>query len=579
MANVLKMAKVHAIVGLLELKWSYRRIAKEVGVDRDTVKRYDRLRRERDSNPAIATAGSNPADHPNPAIPTAGSSPADHPNPAIPTPGFEGSSLTDLVLPASGRSPGRSSKCEPLREVIKPMLERGLSAQRIYQDITGEHGFTGSYSAVKRFVRRLGKSTPLPFRRMEAEAGVEAQVDFGTGAWIIEDGKKRRPHVLRVTLSHSRKSYSEPVFRQTTENFIRALENAFRHFGGVPKTLVIDNLKAAVTKADWFDPDLNPKVVAFARHYGTVILPTRPYTPRHKGKVESGIKYIKQNALKGRSFASLAEQRQFLLEWETHVADTRIHGTTRKQVRRMFEMERPALQPLPLEPFPFYEEGRRKVHRDGHVEVARGYYSVPPEYLSREVWVRWNSRLVRIFNQRFEQIAVHVRVPPGRFNTSWTQIADEKISAVERGAEYLLAKAARIGPGAAAWGKAMLESRGIQGVRVLQGLLALSRKHPAHLIDRASQTALATGQFRLRALRSLIEMHRGESSDALTTEHEIIRPLAEYQRLLTVSFKPFAERTVNESSTANRAETPEALRPALHPGDAPAGGGGQPTPS
>ncbi len=127
---------------------------------------------------------------------------------------------------------------------------------------------------------------------MEAEPGVEAQVDFGTGGWVLAGERRRRPHVLRVTLSHSRKSYSEPVYRQTTENFIRVRENAFRYFGGVTATLVIDNLKAAVNKADWFDPDLNPKVVEFARHYGTVILPTKPYTPRHKGKVESGIKYV-----------------------------------------------------------------------------------------------------------------------------------------------------------------------------------------------------------------------------------------------------------------------------------------------
>jgi hypothetical protein len=121
-----------------------------------------------------------------------------------------------------------------------------------------------------------------------------------------------------------------------------------------------------------FDPDLNPKVAEFARHYGTVILPTKPYTPRHKGKVESGVKYVKNNALKGRTFSSLAEQREFLVRWERDVADTRIHGTTRKQVRKMFEeVERPALKPLPREPFPFYHEGRRKVHRDGHVEVDR----------------------------------------------------------------------------------------------------------------------------------------------------------------------------------------------------------------
>lgn len=576
MANLLKMAKVHAIIGLLEQGWSYRRIAGELGVDRETVSRYARLRRERNSKPAISTAGSNPEDTPNPAISTPGSSPPDRSKPAIPASGFGGSSLTDLVFPVSGHSRGRTSRCEPLREIITAKLESGLSAQRIFQDIAGEYGFSGSYSSVKRFVRRLGATTPLPFRRMEAEPGEEAQVDFGTGAWVITEGSKRRPHVLRVTLSHSRKSYSEPVFRQTTENFIRVLENAFRHFGGVPKTLVIDNLKAAVKKPDWFDPDLNPKVMEFAGHYGTTILPTKPYTPRHKGKVESGIKYVKQNALKGRAFSSLEEQKRFLIEWETNVADTRIHGTTKKQVRRMFESERVALLPLPAEPFPFYDEGRRKVHRDGHVEVAKGYYSVPPEYLSREVWVRWDSRLVRVFNQQFEQIAVHSRVSAGRFNTRWTHIADEKRSGVERGAEYLLSKTLRIGQDATDWAKAMLEVRGIEGVRVLQGFVGLLKKHPAHVINRASRIALQANSFRLRSLRVLIQHYAEQTSHEFVSEHEIIRPLADYQQLLTVSFKPLDKRIDDEPTTEYRSETAETLRSSFHPGGAIAGSGGQP---
>lgn len=145
-------------------------------------------------------------------------------------------------------------------------------------------------------------------------------------------------------MSHSRKGYSEAVLRQSTESLIRALENAFWHYGGVPRTLVIDNLRAAVQKADWYDPELNPKVEAFCRHYGTVILPARPYMPRHKGKVERGIGYVKGNALKGRTFGSLAEQNRHLAEWETQVAEHRIHGTTRQQVRKVFEeRERPAV--------------------------------------------------------------------------------------------------------------------------------------------------------------------------------------------------------------------------------------------
>jgi transposase len=521
MSNKLKMAKIHSIIGLLEQKWSYRRIARELDVDRDTVARYDRLR---NSKPAISTPGSEGSVDPNAAIATAGS----------------GSLLEDLIFPeASARPPGRTSLCEPFNEVIKKKLDEGLSAQRIWQDLVSENDFIGSYSSAKRFVHKIGATTPLPFRRMECEPGQEAQIDFGSGAWVFEDGKRRRPHVLRISLSHSRKSYSEPIWRQTTENFIRSLENSFRAFGGVPKTLVIDNLKAAVKNADWFDPELNPKIVEFARYYGTVILPTKPYTPRHKGKIEGGVKYVKNNALKGRIFSSLEEQRQFLTRWERDVADTRIHGTTKKQVRRVFEeVERATLQPLPLEPFPFYHEGKRKVHRDAHVEVAKGYYSVPPEYLGREVWVRWDSRLVRIFNGQFEQIAVHPRVAPGKFNTNRAHLDDRKISAVERGADYMLRKILLIGNEASLWAKAMLDNRGIEGVRVLQGFIYLSRKYPALAINQASKTALAAGLFRLRPLRELIERHYNQQDLEFAESHPIIRPLSEYQKFITTSFKP-----------------------------------------
>src|SRR6185437_2051340 len=145
-------------------------------------------------------------------------------------------------------------------------------------------------------------------------------------------------------LSHSRKGYSEVLLRQTTDAFLLGLENALWSFGGVMQRLVLDNLRAAVSRADWFDPDLNPKVRAFADYYGFALMPTRPYTPRHKGKVERGIDYVQENALKGRTFASLPEQNAYLRHWEETVADTRIHGTTRQQVGYHFqEVERPAL--------------------------------------------------------------------------------------------------------------------------------------------------------------------------------------------------------------------------------------------
>jgi len=163
---------------------------------------------------------------------------------------------------------GERSLCEPVRGVIQEKLEMGLSTQRIWQDLTAEHGFQGSYSSVKRFVRKLCRKKPLPFRRMECSPGEEAQVDFGTGAWVINScgtrDRKRRPHVFRIVLSYSRRGYSEAVWRQDTESFLRCLENAFHHFGGVPKTLVIDNLAAGTWSSIWtcsFCPPMTEKAI------------------------------------------------------------------------------------------------------------------------------------------------------------------------------------------------------------------------------------------------------------------------------------------------------------------------------
>jgi len=302
---------------------------------------------------------------------------------------------------------------------------------------------------------------------------------------------------------------------------------------------VIDNLRAAVKKVDWFEPELNPKVQSFCEHYGVVILPTRPYTPRHKGKVEKGIDYVQGNALKGRVFDSLPAENEHLLHWEATTADTRIHGTTREQVGKAFrEREKPTLGALPVEHFPFFEEGQRSVHRDGHVEVDKSYYSVPPEFVTRRVWVRWDSRVVRVFNQRMEQIAMHVKQEAGRFSTQDAHLADEKISAVERGAEYLLRKASAIGKQTECWAAELVSRRGIQSVRVLQGLLALSQKHSAEEIEKACEIAVSYGAFRLKNVRRLIDNQAAKQEELeFLQDHPIIRDLATYGELVRDSFQ------------------------------------------
>jgi transposase len=528
MANLLKMAISETIRTLHQRGWSQRRIADQLGVNRETVARHLR-RPEPDPKPAIAPTGSDQSDGaPKPAIAPIGLTEIDGVSEPASAPAGSG------TVPQP-RGSGRVSGCEPWRELITTKAGQGLSAQRIYQDLVAESGYAGSYYAVRRFVHRLEETHGLPFRRIECDPGDEAQVDFGTGAPVVgPDGKRRKTHVLRVVLSHSRKGYSEAVLRQTTDDFLRCLEDAFRHFGGVPKRLILDNLKAAVTKADWFDPELNPKVRSFGEHYGTVFLPTRPYTPRHKGKVERGVDYVQENALKGRTFTSLEEQNRFLRDWELTVADTRVHGTTRRHVGGHFtNVERARLLPLPTDPFPSFREARRAVHRDGHVEVERAYYSVPPEYLTRRVWVRWDARMVRVFNDRMEPVAVHVRHEPGRFSTLPVHIAAEKISGVERGAAWHLARARRLGPHSACWAEAVIEIRGVEGVRVLIGLLGLAERHPTAAIERACEIASSYGSYRLRTIRALIARDAPKPETmSFMSEHPMIRPLADYGRFV-----------------------------------------------
>lgn len=567
MAHRLKMVTVEAIHRLHSLGWSQRRIARELGIDRETVGTH-LSRRTSDSNPAISPAGSGgskPATFPEPPAPVGErAATADRnndtavSNPAIPPPG----SGADR----GGSKAGRRSECEPLRQQILDKLELGLSAQRIYQDLVEEHGFAASYDSVKRFVRRLGRKL-LPMRRVESGVGQEAQVDFGTGAPIVSpEGKRRRTHVFRIVLSHSRKGYCEATFRQTTDDFIACLENAFRHFGGAPRTLIIDNLKAAVKHPDWFDPELTPKLEAFCRHYGIVILPTRPRTPRHKGKIERGVGYVQDNGLKARQFATLEEQNRHLLDWEVNVADKRIHGTTRMQVGKVFlEVEKPALLPLPLERFPFFHEAQRKVSRDGHVEVAKAYYSAPPEYLSRTVWVRWDARLVRLFNDHFEQIAIHVRHEQGRFSTQAEHVPREKISGLEHGAAYLLRKIEAIGLETHQWAEAMLQARGIEGTRVLLGLIHLAGRHASAELETACKTALSYREFRLRSLRELLKRQAAEQQPLpFLEEHPLIRPLDDYARIVAAALerKPAApERFERHDWTKECLET-QQKRPA-----------------
>lgn len=522
MPNYLKMPKQQHVIALLELGWSYRRIEGETGVRRETVSRYDRRRR---ANAAKTFPGSGPSGPaalaPDGAPPTA----AD-PNAAKTFPGLEGKAAKTFAgLPARSRFTAAA-----YRTAITEKLDAGLSVQRIWQDLVEEFGYAASYESVKRFVRTIA-----PRRRavgvFHCAPGAEGQVDFFRGAPTLhaETGEWRRPWVFRLTLGHSRHGYEEAVWDQRLETFLQLHERAFRDLGGVPAVVRHDNLKAAVVRACLYDPDSHEVYLAFARHWGFTPLPTQPRRPQENGKQERSGGYVKDNALKGRRFDSLAAQNAWLRHWNRTIARLRIHGTTRRQVWTHFvETEQRALRPLAAEPFPLFSAGERTVHADGHVEVAGAFYPVPLALLGQRVRVHWDAQLVRVLHAD-TLVAVHRTVAAGTFapragETDGAPGLTRQQAFVAR----LLGQCNRVGPELRQWADAALAARGVRAIRLIQGVLHLTRRHARERVLAAVRTAHAHQQYRYATIRRLAEATPGPARPALSADDPAIRPMTQY---------------------------------------------------
>jgi transposase len=514
MPNYLKMPKKSQVLALLELGWSYRRIEAETGVRRETVSRYDSLRQ---GNPAKTYPG---ADGSPPTDLTANS--LDGESNAAKT--FAGSSANPAKTYPGAR---RRFAAAIYRQTITEKLDAGLTIQRIWQDLVEEYGYAASYQSVKRFVHTLA-----PTRRavgvFHCAPGAEGQVDFFRGAPTLDTttGEWRRPWVFRMTLGHSRHGYEEAIWDQKVETFLRLHERAFRDFGGVPHVVRHDNLKAAVVRACFFDPDSQDVYVAFAAHWGFTPLPTRPANPKENGKQERSGGYVKSNALKGRRFDSLDAHNAFLRHWNRTIARLRIHGTTRRQVWTHFvEVEQSALQPLAGDAFPFFTSGERTVHTDGHVEVGGAFYPVPLALLGQKLRVRTDAYLVRVFHGD-ALIAVHRRVAAGVFapRAGEADASTRQQAYVDR----LVGQCARVGPSLAQWAQAALATRGVRAIRLIQGVLGLTRRHPRERVLAAITHAHAHQHFRYQTIRQLVERTPTSPRPTLVTDDPAIRPMTQY---------------------------------------------------
>jgi transposase len=529
MANVLSEGKKQQVIALGRLGWSLRRIQQATGVRRETAGSYLRA----------AGIALHPAGWPstaNPAIEVTTDSgarkPVDRAKPAMVV-------TTDSAAEKAVRN-HVASVCEPYREAIELALSQGRNAMAIWQDMVDQDAFAGSYQSVKRFARRLrGKRTQEARAVISTAPGEEAQVDYGTGPMVRDplSGKYRRTRLFVMTLGYSRKAVRLLVFRSSSRVWAELHEKAFRRLGGATRIVVLDNLTEGVLHPDIYDPTLNPLYRDVLAHYGAVAMPCRVRDPDRKGKVESGVGHAKKTPLKGRRFESLEEAQAYLDHWEEHWADTRIHGTTKRQVTAMFAEERPTLLPLPLEPFRYYQFGERTVHLDGCVEVDAAYYGAPPGWIGREVKVQWDDFNVRLLDPNTGQLLrEHLHQRPGGHGIQ----ERDRSKRTPLSTQQLLWRTERAGAYIGQFCHILYDRDGQIAVRRILGVLALAKKYGVASTEQACATALEMGVPEYRFLRRYME--RGpQLSLTLRQIDPLIRELTQYRDLIEQRTKEMPE--------------------------------------
>jgi transposase len=550
MANVLNEEKKQQVLALGRLGWSLRRIQQATRIRRETASSYLKAagiavrlpsgwgrRKPKPANEVITDSGvAKPAI---PVIPDACNPNLENPSnkgrsKTTSKPANENQVITDSAVVTS------PSACEPYREAIDMGISRGRNAMAIWQDLVSEYGFASSYQSVQRFVRkRRGLQTPEARVVIVTAAGQEAQVDYGTGPMVrdAESRKYRRTRLFVMTLGCSRKSVRLLTFRSSSRIWAELHERAFRRLGGATRIVVLDNLREGVLVPDIYDPALNPLYRDVLAHYGAVAMPCRIQDPDRKGKVESGVGHAQKTPLKGLRFETLEEAQAYLDRWEQRWADTRIHGTTKRQVAAMFAEEKPTLLPLPLEPFRYYQYGERIVHLDGCVEVEAAYYGAPPGWIGRVLRVQWDELYVRLLDPKTGQLLrEHVRQKRG-----WYRIKEEDHpKRTPLRTSQLLWRAGRAGAHIGALCNAIHRQQGEVGVRRILGVLSLAKKYGTAAVDEACAAALDMGVQEYRFVRRYLE-RCPQAPLSLQQVDPLIRELVQYRDFINYRTKEIEE--------------------------------------
>jgi len=433
----------------------------------------------------------------------------------------QGQGLLEGELPALGElqarlsaslpertPPQNHSSLEAYREVVAKWVKANVEVAAIRQRLM-ERGYTGSYALVWRFVQTIKPRQPEVTVRVETQPGQEAQVDFGYAGRMIDPqtGQLRKAWAFVMLLSWSRHQYVEFVWDQKVETFLRGHRNAFEFFSGVSGRVRIDNLKAAILKAVFDDPQVQQSYRECAEHYGFLIAPCRVATPEHKGKVEQGgVHYVVRNFLGGREPTSLTQANRDVLIWCNTTAGLRIHGTTKeKPLERFEQVEKARLKSLPESPYDLAIWKQVKVYRDCYVVFDHAFYSVPYRLYPGKVWVCGGNQQVRIFDQKYHLVATHERAThPGQRLTHLDHLPPEKVPGLIQDVDSLLAEAEAIGPALLEIVQALLDDPVLYRLPTAGRLVRLKHRYGEQRLEAAARRALAYGDPSYRTIKRIL---------------------------------------------------------------------------
>jgi transposase len=411
-----------------------------------------------------------------------------------------------LVCPSPTQPRASEKLLQPHAEQIRSWLgEEDMTVKQVWRLLT-ERGVAVGHSSVKRFVRRhIDPPTPRVTVRLETPPGRQAQVDFGR-ARLLLGGERRFLWVFVMTLSYSRHRFVRFVEHQDSATWIDCHVRAFEFFGGVPETVLLDNLKSGVVKPHLYDPTIHRAYGELERHYGFVVDPTRIATPEHKGKVERSMPTVRQQLVAGRQYPDLAAANEAALRWCRDSVGREIHGTTQQAPLVRFERdEKAVLRPLPSEAFERPTWAELKVHPDHHVVFERSYYSLPTRFVGRTVWLKAKRQIVEVYCDDM-LVKTHPRATRrGTRVTDDNDYPDAAKAHLFAHPMYCRKKAAELGAHAGRFVETILSSHALVHLRKAQAVLRLAEKYGARRLDEACQYLLHFETTEIHRLQRVLE--------------------------------------------------------------------------